>query len=81
MEVRAFMRQGPRSPEHDFDGRLVACDGLLRDDHCSLSHQSMRDLNNWCELRSARWEGHEMSPPPLGVTLHTDTADVGYGGC
>jgi hypothetical protein len=43
-----------------------------------LSRKSLRDLNYWRSL--TRGEGRDLHPPPADLTVHSDAADVGYGG-
>ena len=43
-----------------------------------LSRQSLRDLRYWRSL--TRGEGRDLQPPPADLTMHSDAADVGYGG-
>jgi hypothetical protein len=43
-----------------------------------LSGQSVRDLAYWRSL--TRGEGRDLHPPPAHLTMHSDAADVGYGG-
>ena len=48
---------------------------------CRLSYQGIRDLRTWCELTNAEREGRPLRPVVSpAMTLHTDAADVGYGG-
>ena len=47
---------------------------------CRLSHQSLRDLHTWCALTSTEREGRPLRPAIPEATLHTDAADLGYGG-
>jgi hypothetical protein len=47
---------------------------------CRLSHQSLRDLRTWRKLTSDAREGHPIRPAsPRGI-MHTDAADLGFGG-
>lgn len=43
-----------------------------------LSRQSLRDLRFWRQL--TRGEGRELRPCPPDLALHSDAADVGWGG-
>jgi hypothetical protein len=43
-----------------------------------LSRQSLRDLAYWRSL--TRGEGRDLLPRPADLTMHSDAADVGYGG-
>jgi hypothetical protein len=43
-----------------------------------LSRQSLRDLAYWCSLK--RGEGRDLHPLPADLTMHSDPADLGYGG-
>lgn len=45
-----------------------------------LSHQSIRDLRRWKQLSTSELAGRPMTPPSATAALHTDAADVGYGG-
>jgi hypothetical protein len=47
-------------------------------DKVRLSRQSLRDLEYWRSL--TRGEGRDLHPPPADLTMHSDAADVGYGG-
>jgi hypothetical protein len=47
-------------------------------DKVCLSRQSLRDLAYWLSL--TRGEGRDLHPPPADLTMHSDAADVGYGG-
>jgi hypothetical protein len=49
-------------------------------DRVRLSHQSLRDLRTWQRLARAEKEGRRMHPPVPDGIMHTDAADVGYGG-
>jgi hypothetical protein len=57
--------QHQRAPEHRWD-------------KVRLSRQSLRDLAYWRSL--TRGEGRDLHPPPADLTMHSDAADVGYGG-
>jgi hypothetical protein len=43
-----------------------------------LSRQSLRDLSYWRSL--TKGEGGDLYPRPADLTMHSDAADVGYGG-
>lgn len=43
-----------------------------------LCRQSLKDLRHWRSL--ARGEGRELQPSAAALTMHSDAADVGYGG-
>ena len=45
-----------------------------------LSHQSITDLRKWRELSKTELAGRPMTPPRPTASIHTDAADVGYGG-
>lgn len=45
-----------------------------------LSHQSVRDLRKWKKLSNQELAGRPMVPPSPSAAIHTDAADVGYGG-
>lgn len=47
---------------------------------CRLSHQSIRDLRFWRQLADAPQEGRLMLPAEPEAALHTDAADMGFGG-
>jgi hypothetical protein len=47
-------------------------------DKVRLSRQSLRDLV-YCRSLT-RGEGRDLHPPPAHLTMHSDAADVGYGG-
>lgn len=47
---------------------------------CRLSHQSIRDLAKWKHLSGQELKGRPMVPPAPTAAIHTDAADVGYGG-
>jgi hypothetical protein len=47
-------------------------------DKVRLSRQSLRDLAYWRSL--TRGEGRDLHPPPADLTMHSDAADVEYGG-
>lgn len=45
-----------------------------------LSHCAIRDLRTWQRLTSTMEEGRNILPRPPDGLLHTDAAEVGYGG-
>ena len=47
---------------------------------CRLSHQSVRDLRFWRQLSGEKSTGRPILPPPVQASVHTDAADMGYGG-
>jgi hypothetical protein len=47
---------------------------------CRLSHQSIWDLQTWGKLASTETEGCPIRLLPTNGTMHTDAADVGFGG-
>lgn len=47
---------------------------------CRLSHQSVRDLRFWKRLAGPELEGRNIIPTSPDAALHSDAADVGYGG-
>lgn len=56
--------------------------GRARDSRgrCRLSHQSIRDLRFWKKLAGPEMDGRPMIPAAPQAAMHTDAADVGYGG-
>lgn len=56
--------------------------GRARDSRgrCRLSHQAIRDLRFWKRLAGPEMEGRPVVPPSPQAAIHTDAADVGYGG-
>ncbi len=57
-------------------GKPAARDGR----RCRLSHQSLPDLRTWRTMTSTDCEGRPIHPPVSQAVLHSDAADVGYGG-
>jgi hypothetical protein len=47
---------------------------------CRLSHQSIRDLQMYRKLASTETDGRPIIPLPTNGIMHTDAADVGFGG-
>jgi hypothetical protein len=45
-----------------------------------LSHQSIRDLQMWRKLASTETYGRPIRAPSTKGIMHTDAADVGFGG-
>ena len=45
-----------------------------------LSHQSIRDLRKWRDLSRQELSGRLVVPPPPQAAIHSDAADMGYGG-
>jgi len=45
-----------------------------------LSHQSLRDLKKWKDLSKQELQGRPIFPSTPTAAMHTDAADVGYGG-
>jgi hypothetical protein len=45
-----------------------------------LSHQSIRDLQMWRKIASTETDGHPIRPLATNGIMHTDAADVGFGG-
>lgn len=45
-----------------------------------LCHQSMRDLVKWKSLAGADLDGRCLHPRTPGASIHSDAADMGYGG-
>lgn len=45
-----------------------------------LSRQSIKDLQKWRELSRNELQGRPMVPPLLNAVIHSDAADLGYGG-
>lgn len=45
-----------------------------------LSHQSIRDLRVWRRLSATELGGRPMTPMTVDAAMHTDAADMGYGG-
>jgi hypothetical protein len=49
-------------------------------DRCKLSHQGIRDIQSWRALTSTEREGRPLRPAAPELMMHTDAADLGYGG-
>jgi hypothetical protein len=47
---------------------------------CRLSHQATRDLKTWMRLVTVAEEGRPIRPLATNGIMHTDVADVGFGG-
>jgi hypothetical protein len=47
---------------------------------CRLSHTATRDLRTWKRLITVAAEGQPIRPLSMNGTMHTDAADVGFGG-
>lgn len=47
---------------------------------CRLSHQSVRDLRFWRDLPESSLGGRELIRTEPQAAMHTDAADMGYGG-
>jgi hypothetical protein len=47
---------------------------------CRSSHQSIRDLQTWRKLASTKTDGRPIRPLSTNRIMHTDAADVGFGG-
>jgi hypothetical protein len=49
-------------------------------DRCKLSHQGIRNIQSWRALTSTEREGRPLRPAAPEVMMHTDAADLEYGG-
>jgi Reverse transcriptase (RNA-dependent DNA polymerase) len=47
---------------------------------CRLSHQEIRDLQFWKRVTSKEREGRQIRTTSTEMSLHTDAADLGFGG-
>jgi Reverse transcriptase (RNA-dependent DNA polymerase) len=47
---------------------------------CRLSHQTLRDMRFWKRVTSKEKEGRPIRPTTPDMSLHTDAADLGFGG-
>jgi hypothetical protein len=51
-----------------------------QDTGCRLSHQILRDLRVWQQIKGTEKKGRPIPPCRPDLYLHSDTADMGYGG-
>ena len=56
---------------------VPACRGGSR---VRLSHQALRDLEVWRALSPTLGDGRDIRPQPFDGIMHSDAAEVGYGG-
>jgi hypothetical protein len=75
-----FARFCTRSLLDDMTRRPRAGRASRNGNRCRLSHQSIRDLQMWRKLASTATDGRPIRPLPTNGIMHTDSADVGFGG-
>lgn len=68
----------PRVPSSDMKGVWGRIPRKKTNTQVLLNHQSLRDNRYWRSL--AMGEGRELQPAPPQFNLHSDAADVGWGG-
>jgi hypothetical protein len=75
-----FARFYTRSLLDDLTRKTRASRAARNGSRCRLSHQATRDLRMWTRLATATEEGRPIRPLATNGTLHTNAADVGFGG-
>jgi hypothetical protein len=75
-----FARFYTRSLFDDMTRRPREGRASRNENRCRLSHQSIRDLKTWRKLASNEKDERPMRPLPTNGIMHTDAADMGFGG-
>jgi Reverse transcriptase (RNA-dependent DNA polymerase) len=76
-----FARFYTRAIYWDLSGNKKATSRASRENkRCRLSHQTLRDLRFWKRVTSKEKEGRPIRPTLPEMSLHTDAADLGFGG-
>jgi hypothetical protein len=75
-----FARFYTRSLFDDMTRRPRESRASRNGNRCRLSYQSIRDLQMWRKLASTETDGRPIRPLPTIGIMHTDAADVGFGG-
>jgi hypothetical protein len=75
-----FARFYTRSLFDDMNGRPRESRASRNGNRCRLSHQSIKDLQMRRKLESTEADGRPIRPLSINGIMHTDAADVGFGG-
>jgi hypothetical protein len=75
-----FARFYTRSLFDDLTRNTSASRASRNGSRCRLSHLTTRDLRTWTRLATVAAEGRPIRPLATNGVMHTDAADVGFGG-